>query len=70
MACTVSPYFTDDELEEALRLMFPYEEMYDFDFKTVFNQISDMGDYLVLRLRGRVFAIDPVTCVVSEVVSV
>ena len=67
MTNTFSPYFTDEDLEQSLRLMFEYDEMWDMDFRTVFNQITDEGDYYQLRLRGRVFRIDKVTGGVSEV---
>lgn len=67
MANTVSDYFTDEDLESNLRLEFEYEEMFDMDFRTVFNQIEDMGDFLQLRLRGRVFQIDKITGGVNEV---
>ena len=67
MTNTFSPYFTDEDLEQSLRLMFEYDEMWDMDFRTVFNQITDEGDYFQLRLRGRVFRIDKVTGGVSEV---
>ena len=67
MTNTFSPYFTDEDLEQSLRLMFEYDEMWDMDFRTVFNQITDEGDYFQLRLRGRVFRIDKITGGVSEV---
>ena len=67
MANNISIYFTDEELESQLRMQFPYDEMYDMDFKTIFSHIEDVGDYLKLRLRGRVFNIDKITGVVSEV---
>ena len=67
MANTVSNYFTDEDLESNLRLEFEYEEMFDMDFRTVFNQIEDMGEFLQLRLRGRVFQIDKITGGVNEV---
>ena len=67
MANTISPYFTDEDLESQLRMQFPYEQMYDMDFKTVFNQIEDIGDCLQLRLRGFIFHIDKVTGVVTKV---
>jgi predicted component of type VI protein secretion system len=67
LANTVSEYFTDEDLESNLRLEFEYEEMFDMDFRTVFNQIEDMGEFLQLRLRGRVFQIDKITGGVNEV---
>ena len=67
MTNTVSEYFTDEDLEQSLRLQFEYEEMFDRDFKTVFNQITE-GDenYLQLKLRGRTFLIDRITGGVVE----
>jgi hypothetical protein len=67
MANTVSDYFTDEDLESQLMLQFEYEEMHTMDFRTVFSQIEDMGEFLQLRLRGRVFQIDKITGGVSEV---
>lgn len=67
MANTISPYFTDEDLESQLRMQFPYEQMYDMDFRTVFNQIEDIGDCLQLRLRGFIFHIDKITGVVTKV---
>ena len=67
MAFTISPLFTDEEVEENLRDFFEYEEMYTMDFKTVFNQMEDVGDFLRLRLRGRVFDVSKETGIVVEV---
>lgn len=67
MACTISPFFSDEELEENLRDFFEYDEMYTMDFKTVFNQFEDVGDFLRLRLRGRVFDVSKETGIVVEV---
>ena len=67
MANTISEYFTDEDLEQSLRLQFEYDEMWSMDFRSVFNQISDEGDYLQLKLRGRIFRIDKITGGVSEV---
>lgn len=69
MTNTVSDYFTDEDLEQSLRTMFEYEEMFDMDFRTVFSQISDDGDFFKLNLRGRCFKIDKVTGGVMEVSS-
>lgn len=60
-------YFTAKDLEAQLRLQFPYSEMFDIDFRTVFSQIEDAGACYQLRLRGRLFNIDKVTGIVSEV---
>ena len=67
MVNTISPYFTDEDLEQSLRLQFEYDEMWTMDFRSVFNQITDEGDYLQLKLRGRIFKIDKITGGVSEV---
>jgi len=67
MANTISDYFTDEDLEQSLRMQFDLEEMWTMDFKTVFSQIEDIGDVFQLRLRGRVFNIDKITGGVSEV---
>ena len=64
---TVSPFFTDEELATQLMVQFDEEEMYTMDYRTVFNQIEDIGDCLRLRLRGKVFNIDKITGVVEEV---
>lgn len=64
---SVSEYFTDEDLEQQLRLQFDFNEMWDMDFRTVFSQIEDYGDVFRLRLRNRLFNIDKITGVVSEV---
>ncbi len=66
MTNTISTYFTDEDLEHQIRLQFPEEEMYTMDYKTVFNQIEDEGNYLSLRLRGKKLLIDKLTGVVKE----
>jgi len=67
MANTVSPNFTDEDLETQIRLQFPYNQMHDTNFKIFFNQITDEGEYFQLRLRGRVFRINKQTGEVREV---
>lgn len=66
MTNTISPYFTDEDLEHQIRLQFPEEEQYTMNYKTVFNQIEDEGDCLSLRLRGKRLLIDKLTGVVKE----
>lgn len=68
MTNTISDYFTDEDLEQNLRTMFEYDEMFDMDFRTVFNQIEDTGEDYSLKLRGRTFKIDKITGSVEEVV--
>lgn len=67
MSNTLSPYFTDEDLESQLRMQFEEEEMDTMDYRTVFNQIEDEGDCLKLRLRNRTFSIDKITGIVEEV---
>ena len=67
MVNTVSEYFTDEDLEQQLRLQFDEEEQWDMDFRTVFSQITDEGDYFQLKLRNRVFNIDRITAGIVEV---
>ena len=68
MTNTVSEYFSDEELEDSLRMMFEYDEMFDIDFRTVFNQIKDLDDdYFELSFRGRLFNIDKITAGITEV---
>ena len=67
LANTISRYFTDEDLEQSLRMHFPYEQMWDVDFKTVFSHIKDTGKYFTLRFRGKVFSIDKVTGSVVKV---
>lgn len=58
---SVSPYFTDEDLESQLRLQFEEEEQWDIDFKIFFNQIEDVGNAFYLKIRGREFMIDKIT---------
>ena len=67
MTNTISDYFTDEDLEQSLRMQFDLDDMWGMDFKTVFSQIEDIGDVFQLRLRGKVFNIDKITGSVSEV---
>ena len=66
MANTLSEYFTDEDLERQLRMQFDINQQYTMNFKTVFNQIQDIGDCFMLRLRNRIFYIDKITGVVTE----
>jgi len=63
---TVSEFFTDTDLETQLRLQFDYDEMWDFDFRTIFSQIMDRGDDLYLEFRNRRFSIDKITGCVTD----
>ena len=68
MSNTISEYFTDEDLEQNLRTMFEYEEMFDMDFRTVFSQITDYNDEnFELKLRQRTFHIDKITGAIEEV---
>ena len=64
----ISEYFTDEELETQIRQQFEPEEMWDMDFKTIFNQIEDNDqNYFELQLRNRTFHIDKITGTVTEI---
>lgn len=67
MANTISPYFSDENLCSQLRQQFDYDEMWDINFFTVFNQIIDRDTDFYLELRGKKFSIDKNTGVVKEV---
>ena len=49
MVNTISPYFTDEDLEQNLRVQFDDDEAWSMDYRTVFSQLSDEGDYYQLR---------------------
>lgn len=66
MGFTVSPFFSDEDLETQLMMQFDDDVRHTMDYRTVFNQIEDEGDCLSLRLRGRRFLIDKVTGIVKE----
>lgn len=63
---SVSSYFTDEDLENQLRLQFSDEEQWDIDFKIFFNQIEDLGNYFYFKFRGRDFSIDKITGIVTD----
>lgn len=63
---SISPYFTDEDLENQLRLQFSDEKQWDIDFKIFFNQIEDMGNYFYFKIRGREFSIDKITGIVID----
>ena len=63
----ISEYFTDEEIETQIRQQFEPEEMWDMDFKTIFNQIEDNDqNYFELQLRNRTFHIDKITGTITE----
>ena len=69
MTNTVSDYFSDEDLEQNLRTMFEYDEMFDMDFRTVFSQIVDYDeDNFELKLRSRTFHIDKITGAIEGMV--
>ena len=59
--------FSDAELISQLRMQFEREEMFDLDWKTIFNQIQEREKDYYLRFRRREFSIDKVTGAVTEV---
>ena len=63
---SISPYFTDEDLENQLRLQFSDEKQWDIVFKIFFNQIEDMGNYFFFFFRGREFSIDKITGIVTD----
>ena len=65
MTNTISPYFTDEDLEAQLAIIFGDDE-HTMNYKTVFNQIEDNGEYLTLRLRGKRLLIDKITGNIKE----
>ena len=67
MAYTVSEYFSDEMLESQLRMHFSLEEMWNIDFKALFSQIVDTGNFLQLKIKNRTFRIDKITGDVQEV---
>ena len=67
MVNTVSPYYTDEELCSQLRVHFDREEMWTIDFQALLSQITDMGEFYRLKVKGRVFNVDKVTANVVEV---
>ena len=64
---SISPYFSDAELESQLRMHFPIDEQYDVDFRTLFNQIVDRGLDYYFEFRGKKFSIDKLTGTVTEI---
>ena len=63
----LSPHFSDSDLISNLRLQFEYDEMFDVDFRSLFNQIEEREHDYFLRFRGRKFSIDKITSAVKEV---
>ena len=62
----ISPYFSDDDLINELRLHFDYEKMFDFDFRQILSQIVERDNDYFLRFRGKQFSIDKMTGGVTE----
>lgn len=65
-----SPYFTDEDLENSIRLQFKAEEQWDMDFNTIFNMIIDRGIDYYLEFRGRKFSIDKITAGITDLSNV
>ena len=68
MVCSVSPYFTDEELIETLRLSCPdYDSMWLLDWNHILSSIRDGGDgFLYVSIlyrngRKRKLSIDRIT---------
>lgn len=66
MVNTISPYFDDELVESQLMDFFSLDEMYTINFKLFFNTIIDVGEYLEMNIRGRIFYIDKETGTVTE----
>ena len=64
---TVSEYFTDEDLCSQLRMQYPLEEMWNIDFKSLLQQVFDIGDCYELKIKTRTFHIDKITGAVTEV---
>ena len=60
-------FFTVGELVQQLRCFFSYDEMFTIDFRPFISQMEDYGDYYRLKMRGRVFRVDKVTGIITEV---
>lgn len=61
-----SPFFTDEDLENSIRLQFNIEEQWDMDFVNIFNMIVDRGIDYYLEFRGRKFSIDKITAGITD----
>lgn len=61
-----SPYFTDEDLMNSLRMQFNQEEQWDIDFSIVFSRIVDRGLDYYLEFRGRKFSIDKLTAGITD----
>ena len=64
---TVSDYFTAEDLECALRPFFEEGEMWNINYKALFNQLEEYNDiYYILNVQGKTFFINQITCEVEE----
>lgn len=61
-----SPYFTDEDLINSLRMQFNQEGQWDIDFSIIFNRIIDRGLDYYLEFRGRKFSIDKLTAGITD----
>ena len=62
-----SDYFTEEDLISQLKLQFEYDEMFDVDFESFFNQIVERENDFFFKFRGRKFSIDKITGIIEEV---
>lgn len=67
MAFSISPYFSDESVEQGLRAFFDYREMWNINFKALLSQIVDVGTCFQLKIYTRTFNIDKITGTVTEV---
>ena len=59
--CSLSPYFTDEQIMFNIRCCFTDDERWDMDLNTVFNQIEEVTGGWELRIKGLNIFIDEMT---------
>ena len=59
--CSLSPYFTDEQIMFNIRCCFTDDERWDMDLNTVFNQIEEVPIGWELRIKGLNIFIDAMT---------
>ena len=65
---SLSPYFEDSSIVNALRSFFEVDEQWTIDFQSLLSQVEDLDDeYYQLQIKDKLFHIHKMQGVVEEV---
>lgn len=64
---SLSPYFSDKSIVNQLRSFFDLDEQWTIDFQSLLSQVEDFNEFYELKIKDRIFRIDKLLGIVSEV---